>query len=90
LFVGLGLEWASLDGLQHSITRTGPAVAAARCGNDWMRASYGALLIGPARDFCDAWPRQQKVTVPGIHYLQEDSPTEIGVAIARFIKALPE
>ena len=25
-----------------------------------------------------------------IHYLQEDSPTEIGVAIARFIKDLPE
>jgi haloalkane dehalogenase len=50
----------------------------------------GAMLIGPARDFCDTWPRQQKVTVPGIHYLQEDSPTEIGVAIARFIKDLPE
>ena len=50
----------------------------------------GAMLIGPARDFCERWPRQQKVTVPGIHYLQEDSPTEIGVAIARFIKDLPE
>jgi NAD(P)H-binding len=50
----------------------------------------GAMLIGPARDFCDIWPRQQKVTVSGIHYLQEDSPTEIGVAIARFIKDLPE
>ena len=48
------------------------------------------MLIGPARDFCNTWPRQQKVTVPGIHYLQEDSPTEIGVAIARFIKDLPE
>ena len=36
------------------------------------------------------WPRQQKVTVPGIHYLQEDSPTEIGGAIARIIKDLPE
>ena len=50
----------------------------------------GAMLIGPARDFCEGWPRQQKVTVPGIHYLQEDSPTEIGVATARFIKDLPE
>ena len=50
----------------------------------------GAMLIGPARVFCEGWPRQQKVTVPGIHYLQEDSPTEIGVAIARFIKNLPE
>jgi len=50
----------------------------------------GAMLVGPARDFCDSWPRQQKVTVPGIYYLQEDPPTEIGVAIARFIKDLPE
>ena len=50
----------------------------------------GAMLIGPARDFCERWPRQLKVTVPGIHYLQEDSPTEIGVAIARFITDLPE
>jgi len=50
----------------------------------------GAMLIGSARDFCDTWPRQRKVTVPGIHYLQEDSPTEIRVAIARFIKDLRE
>src|SRR5262249_24066782 len=35
------------------------------------------------------WPRQQRVKVSGIHYLQEDSPTEIEVAIARFIKDLP-
>ena len=48
------------------------------------------MLIGPARRSGDTWPRQQKVTVPGIHYLQEDSPTEIGVTIARFIKDLPE
>jgi haloalkane dehalogenase len=50
----------------------------------------GAMLIGPARDFCEGWPHQHKVTVPGIHYLQEDAPTEIGVAIARFIKDLPQ
>jgi haloalkane dehalogenase len=34
----------------------------------------GAMLLGPARDFCETWPRQQKVTVSGIHYLQEDPP----------------
>jgi hypothetical protein len=73
LFVGLGLEWASLNSLQRSVTReqalpwlrlvvmvprvSGIAVAAilvsgfylgARIGvlgNDWMRASYGALLL---------------------------------------------
>jgi haloalkane dehalogenase len=50
----------------------------------------GAMLIGRARDFCETWPRQQMVTVPGIHYLQEDSPGEIGSAIVRFMKDLPD
>ena len=50
----------------------------------------GAMLVGPAREFCESWPWQKKITVPGIHYLQEDSPTEIGTAIARFISELPE
>jgi haloalkane dehalogenase len=50
----------------------------------------GAMLIGRAREFCETWSCQQKVTVPGIHYLQEDSPVEIGAAIAHFIKNVPD
>ena len=48
----------------------------------------GALLIGRARAFCASWPCQQTVTVPGIHYLQEDAPREIGTALARFMRQL--
>jgi haloalkane dehalogenase len=49
----------------------------------------GALLIGRARAFCETWPCQKTATVPGIHFLQEDSPTEIGLAIAWFVGDLP-
>jgi len=42
-------------------------------------------LIGPQRDFCRAWPNQQEVTVRGAHFLPEDSPIEVGDAIARFV-----
>jgi haloalkane dehalogenase len=34
------------------------------------------------------WPNQQEVTVRGVHYPQEDSPDEIGVALAAWLKDL--
>jgi haloalkane dehalogenase len=45
----------------------------------------GGFLIGAQRDFCRAWPNQQEATVKGTHFLQEDSPTEVGDATARFV-----
>ncbi len=48
----------------------------------FVNAEPGAILTGPQRDFCRTWKKQQEVTVPGIHFLQEDSPHEIGNAIA--------
>lgn len=48
----------------------------------------GALLVGPVLEYCRAWPNQNEVTVPGVHYLQEDSPNEIGEAIARRVEGL--
>jgi haloalkane dehalogenase len=48
----------------------------------------GAMLVGRARAFCETWPNQQTATVAGIHYLQEDSPNEIGRAMARFVSGL--
>jgi len=50
-----------------------------------ISAEPGALLVGGALDFCRTWPNQREVTVNGIHYIQEDSPAEIGVAIREFI-----
>jgi haloalkane dehalogenase len=34
------------------------------------------------RAFCRNWPNQAEVTVPGLHFLQEDSPDQIGQALA--------
>lgn len=48
----------------------------------FVNCEPGAILTGPQRDFCRSWPNQIEVTVPGIHFLQEDSPHEIGLAIA--------
>ena len=54
----------------------------------FINADPGAILIGPQREFCRSWPNQTEVTVPGNHFLQEDSPDEIGQAIASWLKGI--
>ena len=54
----------------------------------FVNADPGAILTGPQREFCRSWPNQIEVTVPGIHYVQEDSPHEIGTALADWYRAL--
>jgi haloalkane dehalogenase len=54
----------------------------------FVNAEPGSILVGAQRDFCRGWPNQQEVTVPGRHFLQEDSPVEIGQAIAQFLRGL--
>jgi haloalkane dehalogenase len=46
------------------------------------------LVAGRGREFARSWPNQQVVTVKGVHYLQEDSPVEIGTALAAFVKGI--
>ncbi len=48
----------------------------------FVNAEPGAILTGPQRELCRGWPNQREVTVRGNHFLQEDSPDEIGAAIA--------
>jgi haloalkane dehalogenase len=48
----------------------------------------GALVRGRVRDFVRSWPNQIEVTVAGSHFIQEDSPDEIGTALAAFVRAL--
>ena len=51
----------------------------------FVNAEPGSILTGAQREFCRTWPRQQEVTVRGSHFIQEDSPAEIGAAIAAFL-----
>jgi len=54
----------------------------------FVNAEPGAILIGAQREFCRSWPNQTEVTVSGNHFLQEDSPHEIGKAIAAWRKTI--
>ncbi|WP_101949714.1 haloalkane dehalogenase [Mycobacterium sp. 3519A] len=54
----------------------------------FVKGEPGALIRGRALDFVRTWPNQTEVSVPGIHFLQEDSPDEIGAAVASFVRAV--
>ena len=51
----------------------------------FVNAEPGSILVGAQRDFCRTWPNQDEVTVKGLHFVQEDSPGEIGQAIRAFL-----
>ena len=54
----------------------------------FVNAEPGSILVGKQREFCRGWPNQTEVTVPGLHFLQEDSADAIGQALADFIRTL--
>ena len=54
----------------------------------FINADPGSILIGAQREFCRRWPNQREVTVAGAHFIQEDSPIEIGQAIADWVLTL--
>lgn len=54
----------------------------------FINADPGAILIGPQREFCRTWANQKEVTVPGVHFIQEDSPDLVGGAIAEWLDEL--
>ncbi|MEZ5572607.1 MAG: haloalkane dehalogenase [Halioglobus sp.] len=55
----------------------------------FINAEPGSILTGRQREYCRSWPNQQEVTVKGTHFIQEDSPVEIGQAVAQWLDALP-
>jgi haloalkane dehalogenase len=54
----------------------------------FINADPGSILVGRQRELCRRWPNQTEITVKGSHFIQEDSPDEIGAAIAAFARGL--
>jgi haloalkane dehalogenase len=52
----------------------------------FINADPGSILVGRQRELCRRWPNQTEITVKGLHFIQEDSPDEIGKAVADFVK----
>jgi haloalkane dehalogenase len=73
---------AVVDDYGHWLTRTPiPKL--------FINAEPGAILTGRQRDLCRTFPNQTEITVDGIHFLQEDSPDDIGHALATWLDTLP-
>lgn len=54
----------------------------------FINADPGSILVGAPREFCRSWPNQEEITVKGLHFIQEDSPDEIGQALNKFLQRL--
>jgi haloalkane dehalogenase len=52
----------------------------------FINAEPGSILVGAQRELCRTWPNQREVTVRGLHFVQEDSPADIGRAVAEFVE----
>jgi haloalkane dehalogenase len=83
--VPIDSEPADVDAIVRSYAEW---LSAAPVPKLFVNADPGVLLTGPQREFCRAWPNQVEVTVRGSHFVQEDSPDEIGVAIADWRRSL--
>ena len=63
-------------------------MAASQMPKLFVNANPGAILVGPLAEHCLAWPNVSEVSIAGNHFIQEDSPDEIGQAIAEWIRGL--
>ncbi|MEM7215816.1 MAG: haloalkane dehalogenase [Pseudomonadota bacterium] len=54
----------------------------------FINAEPGAILLDRARQFVRSWKNISEVTVKGSHFIQEDSPQEIGEALHNWMKEL--
>jgi haloalkane dehalogenase len=55
----------------------------------FISSDPGAIVFGALRELCRSWPNQREVAVRGKHYLQEDSPHEIGQATVDWLGRMP-
>ena len=70
------------------VTSYGKALAKSMTRKLFINANPGVVMTGRARESCRAWPNQTEITVAGRHFIQEDNPDEIGMAVANFVRKL--
>lgn len=82
-----------LDGEPADVVRIARDYAAWLSASDvpklFVNAEPGAILTGAQRDFCRSWPNLTEETVAGSHFIQEDSPDDIGRALRAWLSGLP-
>jgi haloalkane dehalogenase len=54
----------------------------------FINVEPGRILKGAERQYCRSWTNQTEVTIPGIHFVQEDAPDLVGQAIAVWYEKL--
>lgn len=54
-----------------------------------VAAEPGSIMTGRVLAACREFPAQTEVTVPGLHFIQEDSPDLIGAALRDWFSKLP-
>ena len=70
------------------VSRYGAWLSSSPLPKLFINADPGAILLGAQREFCRSWPNQREITVKGVHFIQEDSPADIGAAITEWYSAL--
>jgi haloalkane dehalogenase len=94
-------RWPTLEWPRQLPIEGNPATVVARverygawlAGSDvpklFIDAEPGSILVGRQRELVRSWPSLTEVTVPGSHFVPEDSPHEIGRAVADWMRTLP-
>ena len=82
-----------IDGDPTDVTAIVSAYSAWLASSDvpklFVKAEPGALLtVGANLETARSWPAQKEVSVAGVHFVQEDSPNEIGRAIVDWMQTL--
>ncbi len=70
------------------VERYGQWLASSDVPKLFIDADPGSILVGRQRELVRSWPALTEVTVPGSHFVPEDSPHEIGRALAEWIPGL--
>jgi haloalkane dehalogenase len=81
-----------IDGEPADVTSVVSDYSSWLAGSDvpklFVNAEPGAIVQGRIRDLIRSWPNLTETTVSGLHFVQEDSPDEIGAAVAQFVRKL--